>query len=347
MTATELYYFIEGIALMFFGIMAAQNLWQRDHRLRFILGWVLLYWTVQHLLSVVFAPAYLSETRRFEYIISAFDITAAPTCCFLLLELCHPGWLTWRKVLWHELPLVALGTTSILTGNVMVHYLLIGVFVVYGIGVSVATVRYITFYNKFLHEHYSYEENVNLRWLYAVLGTFLILMLVYAVCSIYNTLPGDRIYVIGSIVGWAMICYFIRNQESVLYELEATRKEETETGETSASAEDAPDLGRLIQEHFIAPQLYLNPQLKLGDMAQAIGTNRTYLSQYLNKVLKTSFYEYVNTLRLEHALRLIEHSQYSIKSIAAIAGFNSYSTFRRTFIAKYHLPPQEYRNNKS
>ena len=81
MTATELYYFIEGIALMFFGIMAAQNLWQRDHRLRFILGWVLLYWTVQHLLSVVFAPAYLSETRRFEYIISAFDITAAPTCC--------------------------------------------------------------------------------------------------------------------------------------------------------------------------------------------------------------------------------------------------------------------------
>lgn len=346
MSSAELYYFIEGIAMMFFGIMAVQNLWQRDHRLRFILGWVLLYWTVQHVCSVVFAPAYLSESRRYEHIISAFDITAAPTCCFLLLELCRPGWLTWRKVLWHELPFVVLGAASILTDSVTVHYLLIGVFVLYGIGVSAATVHYITLYNKFLRAHYSYEENVNLRWLYAVLLTFLLLMLVYAVCSIYNTLPGDRIYVAGSIVGWAMICYFIRNQESVLYELEAARSEETGDGPDDAAAEDAPDLGRLIEERFIAPQLYLNPQLKLGDMAQAIGTNRTYLSQYLNKVLKTSFYEYVNTLRLEHALRLIEHSQYSIKSIAAIAGFNSYSTFRRTFIAKYHLPPQEYRQNK-
>lgn len=346
MAATELYYFIEGIALMFFGIMAVQNLWQRDHRLRFILGWVLLYWTVQHLFSVVFAPAYLSESRHYEHIISAFDITAAPTCCFLLLELCRPGWLTWQKVLWHELPFVALGTASILTDVILVHYLLIGAFVLYGIGVSAATIHYIALYNKFLREHYSYEENVNLRWLYAVLITFLTLMLVYATCSIYNTLLGDRIYVVGSIVSWAMICYFIRNQESVLYELEATRKEESEAGQTTVTAEETLDLGKLIEERFIAPQLYLNPQLKLGDMAQAIGTNRTYLSQYLNKVLKVSFYEYVNTLRLEHALRLIEHSQYSIKSIAAIAGFNSYSTFRRTFIAKYHQPPQEYRYNK-
>ena len=121
MTTNELYYFIEGISVMFFGIMAVQNLCQRDHRLRFILGWVLLYWAVQHLLSVVFAPAYLSKTRNFEHIINAVDITAAPTCCFLLLELCRPGWLTWRKVLWHELPFLALGVASVCSDSRLVH----------------------------------------------------------------------------------------------------------------------------------------------------------------------------------------------------------------------------------
>lgn len=348
MTATELYYFIEGIAAAFFGIMAVQNLWHRDNRLRFILGWVLLYWMLQHLLSVAAAPFYLSPAAHWlEHIVNVFDMTAAPTCCFLLLELCRPGWLTWRKVVWHELPFVLLGTASVVWHHAWLYGVLVAFFLLYGLGVSAATVCYIPRYNRFLRAHYSYDENVNLRWLYAVLVTFFGLMLVYAVCRLYGTLLGDCLYVSGSIVGWTMICYFIFNQESVLYELEATRREEeTEAARASATPDEVPDLGRLIEERFIAPQLYLNPQLKLGDMAQAIGTNRTYLSQYLNKALGTSFYEYVNALRLEHALRLIEHSQYSIKSIAAIAGFNSYSTFRRAFLARYHLPPQEYRQNR-
>lgn len=338
------YYFIVGIAVAFFGIMGVTNLWQTDNRLRKILGGILIYWMFQHVVSVCFISDFYSNNRYVSRIINAFDMTATPTCCFLLVELCKPGWLTWRRVIYNELPFVFLGAAFILSDDPVWYNILVGFFVVYSITVTGFIVYFIPEYNKFLKSHFSYDENINLRWLYAVLATFIVLMLVYAVCSLYDTDMGDNIYIAGSIVGWAMICYFIQRQESVLLELEPVKGECTDAREVS-DTETQRDLARLIQERFIEPELYLNPQLKLGDMVQAVGTNRTYMSRYLNEVLETNFYDYINGLRLKYALQLIKQSQYSIKAIAAIAGFNSYSTFRRTFIATYKQSPQEYRNN--
>lgn len=338
------YYFIVGIAVAFFGIMGVTNLWQTDNRLRKILGGILVYWMFQHVVSVCFISDFYSNNRYVSRIINAFDMTATPTCCFLLVELCKPGWLTWRRVIYNELPFVVLGAAFILSDDPVWYNILVGFFVAYSITVTGFIVYFIPEYNKFLKSHFSYDENINLRWLYAVLATFIVLMLVYAICSLYDTNMGDNIYIAGSIVGWAMICYFIQRQESVLLELEPIKEEIADVSEISDS-ENQRNFAILIQERFIKPQLFLNPQLKLGDMVQAVGTNRTYMSRYLNEVLKTNFYDYVNGLRLKYALQLIKQSQYSIKAIAAIAGFNSYSTFRRTFIAAYKQSPQEYRNN--
>lgn len=339
------YYFIEGIAVAFFGIMGVMNLWQRENRLRSILGWILLYWLVQHVVTVCFISDFYRDGHYFSRIINAFDMTATPTCCFLLVELCKPGWLTWRKVFYNELPFISLGTAYIISGEMLWYNILVGFMVTYSVVASGFVIYLVPEYNKFLKAHFSYDDNINLRWLYAVLGTFVALMLAYAACSLYDTALGDSIYVAGSIVGWSMICYFIQRQESVLLELETTRDDEQDNRGTWSDNEALRDISRMVQERFIEPKLYLNPQLKLGDMVRSVGTNRTYMSRYLNEVLKTSFYDYVNGLRLEYALELIEQSQYSIKAIAAIAGFNSYSTFRRAFISKYKQPPQEFRNN--
>lgn len=339
------YYFIAGMAVAFFGIMGVMNLWQPENRLRKILGGILVFWMVQHIVSVCFISDFYSNNRYFSRIINAFDMTATPTCCFLLVELCKPGWLTWRKVVYNELPFVILGLAFIMLDNVLWYYALVEFFVAYSITVTFFIAHFIPEYNRFLKAHFSYDENINLRWLYAVLATFIVLMLVYAACSLYDTAVGDSVYIAGSIIGWAMICYFIQRQESVLLELDPVKEEGNDDKEVWPDCEAPRNLAKLIQERFIEPQLFLNPQLKLGDMVQAIGTNRTYMSRYLNDILKTNFYDYINGLRLKYAQKLIEQSQYSIKAIAAIAGFNSYSTYRRSFIATYKQSPQEYRNN--
>ncbi len=353
MTAHGVYYFIEGLAMAFFLILGLQNLGQRDNRLRRILGVVLLYWAFQHLLSFVFTSDFLSATRYFSHIINTIDMTAAPTCAFLLLELCRPGWLTWSKVVWNEAPFVALGLLNLFSEGYLFYYVLVGFFVVYGVAVMAATLVGISKYNRFLKAHYSYDENVNLRWLYVVLVTFVILMAGYTVCSLYDTVAGDIFYMVSSLLSWAWICYSIQRQESVLGELEvgetvdaavAADGEVPERGDGDPSG--GPELEAAIRKHFVDKQLYLNPSLKLGDMAKAVGTNRTYLSRYLNDRLNTTFYDYINALRLAHAHELIDRREHNITTIASMAGFNSYSTFRRTFIAKYGLTPQEYRNQQ-
>lgn len=48
-------------------------------------------------------------------------------------------------------------------------------------------------------------------------------------------------------------------------------------------------------------RMFLNPKLSLTEVATAIGTNRTYLSEYLNNDLDTTFYEYVNGFRIKEA----------------------------------------------
>lgn len=331
--------------MAFFVIMAIQNLWHKNNRLRRILGTILAYWALQHLVLIIFTSDFLSTTRYFSRIINAIDITAEPTCAFLLMELSHPGWLNAKKVIWNELPFVILGAISIFTDCDLSYYLLMGFFLIYGIVVMAMTFIRIPRYNRFLKQHYSYEENINLRWLYIVLLSFTGLMAIYTICSIFDTVAGDIAYMAGSIFCWAWICYCIRRQESVLDELRNADSQQSEATKATVETSELPNLENAIKDHFINTQLYLNPSLKLGDMAQAIGTNRTYLSRYLNDVLHTNFYDYVNALRINYARQMIEKAtDLNITTIAQLAGFNSYSTFRRTFIAKYNVSPQEYRN---
>jgi AraC-like DNA-binding protein len=91
--------------------------------------------------------------------------------------------------------------------------------------------------------------------------------------------------------------------------------------------------------------IWLNPHLTLSDLATYIGTNRTYLSNCLNKRLNTTFYDYINHYRLEAALKHLDNpdSNITIADIAESCGFNSLSTFRRVFMRAKGCTFAEYR----
>ena len=98
-----------------------------------------------------------------------------------------------------------------------------------------------------------------------------------------------------------------------------------------------------INKLFVEEKLYLNPQLKLSDVARQVGTNRTYLSRFFNQEKQMTFYDYVNNLRVDHAVGLLQKSNLRLNVIAEQSGFNSISTFRRVFAAKQQCTPSEYR----
>ena len=55
------------------------------------------------------------------------------------------------------------------------------------------------------------------------------------------------------------------------------------TPTSTISTIDLEQIDRLLKEHCVATQLYLQHELSLQDLAQAIGTNRSYLSQYFSR----------------------------------------------------------------
>ena len=87
------------------------------------------------------------------------------------------------------------------------------------------------------------------------------------------------------------------------------------------------------------------PHLTLAELAADLGTNRTTLSSYINNGLGTTFYDYVNSNRLEYTEKLLSDpgTKYSAEQLAELSGFNSLSTFRRAFGKKYGMSPQQYR----
>lgn len=94
---------------------------------------------------------------------------------------------------------------------------------------------------------------------------------------------------------------------------------------------------------FEKEHVYLNPRLRLSELAMLLGTNRTYLSQYFNQNCESTFYDFVNDYRIHHAKLLLHSTDDTLETIAMNSGFNSFSTFRRAFVQREGMSPIEFR----
>lgn len=118
--------------------------------------------------------------------------------------------------------------------------------------------------------------------------------------------------------------------------------------------EPEPDELKLQQEAAFAERMYLlfekehvylNPRLRLSELAMLLGTNRTYLSQYFNQNCESTFYDFVNDYRIHHAKLLLHSTDDTLETIAMNSGFNSLSTFRRAFVQREGMSPIEFRTS--
>ena len=102
--------------------------------------------------------------------------------------------------------------------------------------------------------------------------------------------------------------------------------------------ETLEQIEQLLKEHCVAPQLYLQHDLTLLQLAQAIGTNRYYLSQYFSRQGIT-YNTYINNLRINHFISRYQENAAAqqpvgAQQLAQECGFRSYSTFGRAFMLR-------------
>ena len=92
-------------------------------------------------------------------------------------------------------------------------------------------------------------------------------------------------------------------------------------------------------------KLYQNSELKLQDVANALGTNRRFISESINSQVGCSFSQFVNTYRIEHAKQLLrKNAGQKIADVYYESGFANETTFFRTFKSVTGMTPKEWLN---
>ena len=332
-----LIFYIYGLCTMFYGMMAWLFAFHgRDRLWRLVT--VLMAVLCAGCIKDIFFMENESYGEHWEWVVvTALDMVAVPLYAFVLRELCEPGTLTWRRGVVGELPFVVLPVLLIVTHNELFYDIEVAWAAAYGFFYAVWTFVAIPRFHRHLRETFSYTENINLNWLRTILLVFIGLIVLWTFNSLFVSFPLESAYMISSMVAWMFICYFLYRHESVISELQELPKEEP--------AADASEIGIRIEHLMMVRKAYLNPRLKLSDVAAQIHSNRTYVSNWFNRQQGATFFDYVNRLRIEEACSLLRTTRAPLDSIAHDSGFNSLSAFYRIFAKLKGVTPTEFRDN--
>ena len=119
---------------------------------------------------------------------------------------------------------------------------------------------------------------------------------------------------------------------------------EGEESEVTDPQELTEQIGKRFEELMISQRFFIRKDLKIDDLVKEIGSNRTYVSNYINRTYHCSFSEYTNKLRIEYAKTLLASSVKGTKlsQIAEEAGFASEQSFYRNFKKIVGMTPIEW-----
>ena len=93
-------------------------------------------------------------------------------------------------------------------------------------------------------------------------------------------------------------------------------------------------------------KLFLNSELKLGDVASALGSNRNAISNCINTQCNCSFTQFVNAYRINYAKELIRRRpDIKISEVWTASGFTTESNFFRTFKTMTGMTPSDWKQN--
>lgn len=84
-------------------------------------------------------------------------------------------------------------------------------------------------------------------------------------------------------------------------------------------------------------------KITLAELSTEFHMSEKYISRYFKEHFNITFSKYVNHMRLSHAKKLLDTTDYPVTEIALLSGFPNVSYFIRSFKAGYGVTPLKYR----
>ncbi len=200
-----------------------------------------------------------------------------------------------------------------------------------------------------------YDGTMGFKWIRNIL-VLTIILAVFNLINFYFLYPAYLI--IATILFYLYFAIRLFNYLPIYIYIEEARntKVETEklTDENGKSANTDEGQAALIRKQrekvepliaaWVKQEGFCRPSITLADVANDIGTNRNYLSSYLNKHLGVNFQTWLNNLRIERSKEyLSEYPEMTVDEIAHKVGFSQSYNFSRWFKQITSLAPMEWR----
>ena len=321
-------------AASFFGVATLGHVW-----------WYLFY-------------AYSGDVNSAAYVLVALIdcvgliTTLAGTLLAMLQDRRRPVW----PALISLVPLLALGGLQLFYPNPYFMHITIAYIITVYVIFSVYMVFAVRRYGQWLNDNYADLEHKRV-WLCQVVSLFcLFLFILYALVDTDTIL----LYILHliEIVLFALLLWRVETLPTLADNTAEVNAEAIADGITETTAEvitdgitpepshpltssplknslDLAQIEQLLAEHCIDTKLYLRHDLTLQQLAQAIGINRFYLSQYFSRQSIT-YNTYINNLRINYFIsRYNELSRTNqpivAQELANESGYRSYSTFSLAF----------------
>ena len=84
-------------------------------------------------------------------------------------------------------------------------------------------------------------------------------------------------------------------------------------------------------------------KIRLSDFAEAEGFSMSYLSHFIKSTLNQSFQEYVNSVRVNCACKLISGGEEKLTAVCMASGFSDYRYFSSAFKKQFGMTPEQYK----
>ena len=231
-----------------------------------------------------------------------------------------------------------------------------GYFLLAVIGFTVYMVREVQRYGRWLRDNYADLEHKEV-WQSLLVLAVIMFLLVYFVTG-YGSITYEYIIQVSGLLLIGHLLWRVETLQDLnlpissenIVVADATPIDDSdamdtmiateETEEADASLSVRNNIGPLLKQHCEEPQLYLQYDLSLTQLATLIGVNRSYLSKHF-ALQGITYNTYINDLRIRHFVSLCQeraaaHQPLSVQQLSLDSGFRSYSTFNGAFKQVMH-----------
>lgn len=350
-TAEALAHFVHGGVTVFF-IVWTWLIWplRKQSNMMYMLLLNMAYFAFCNVKDLIFLVDGYWESLYWSGISVTIDLLYVPIVSNFFIEVVSPGWVNKRRLLVPMafqalfIPLFLIFPTEAIYNAALCSAYAGGI--VAFVFVCILMVRH----RRFIRDNYSYTEHIDVTWAINCVVLMFLCMTLYVIAFAEETWLSGAVFQLICVGAWLYLYTLSRRHQVVAVTSPVFAfpwvKNEAPV-ETDYYSNDQYDIiAARLEDCMNLEKLYLNPKLSLQEVASSIGTNRTYLSDYLNNVLQKTFYEYVNCRRVEEACRLIDsmaaEERRTFSEIAEMSGFNSISTFNRAFAKVTGFTPTQY-----